>query len=218
MRVVLLGPPGSGKGTHGTRLGKALGVPVISTGDILREAIAQETHLGQAAQADVKAGRLVADETVLGLIETRLQLTDAKNGFILDGFPRTVAQADGLKRILNASGDAAIDHVVNLRVPNETLVERLTNRWTCGSCGAIYNTKTAPPKQAGVCDRCGGALKQRDDDRPEAVRTRLEVYAKDTAPLVAYYEREGKLRNVDAAGAPEAVYAAIGKALGTVVA
>lgn len=222
MRVVLLGPPGSGKGTHGKRLGDALGVPVISTGDILREAIAQQTRLGQAAQADVKAGRLVADETVLGLIETRLQLTDAKNGFILDGFPRTVAQADGLKQILNSSGSgsggAAIDHVVNLRVPNETLVERLANRWTCGSCGAIYNTKTAPPKQAGVCDRCGGALKQRDDDRPEAVRTRLEVYARDTAPLVAYYEREGKLRNVDAVGAPEAVYAAIGKALGKVTA
>ena len=218
MRVVLLGPPGSGKGTHGKRLGTALGVPVISTGDILREAIAQETRLGQAAQADVKAGRLVADETVLGLIETRLQLTDAKNGFILDGFPRTTAQADGLKGILKASGGATIDHVVNLQVPNETLIERLTNRWTCGSCGAIYNTKTAPPKQAGVCDRCGGALKQRDDDRPEAVRTRLEVYARDTAPLVAYYERDGKLRNVDAVGAPEAVYAAIGKALGKVTA
>jgi len=215
MRVVLLGPPGSGKGTHGKRLGEALGVPVISTGDILREAIAQQTRLGQAAQADVKAGRLVADETVLGLIETRLQLTDAKNGFILDGFPRTVAQADGLKRIL---GGAAIDHVVNLEVPNETLIERLTNRWTCGSCGTIYNSKTAPPKQAGVCDRCGGALKQREDDRPEAVRTRLEVYARDTAPLVAYYEREGTLRNLNAVGAPEAVYAAIGKALGRVTA
>jgi adenylate kinase len=215
MRVVLLGPPGSGKGTHGTRLGEALRVPVISTGEILREAIAQETRLGQAAQADVKAGRLVADETVLGLIETRLQLTDARNGFILDGFPRTVAQADGLKRIL---GGATIDHVVNLKVPAETVVERLSNRWLCGSCGAIYNTKTAPPRAAGVCDRCGETLKQRDDDRPEAVRTRLEVYARDTAPLVAYYEREGKLRNVDAAGAPADVYAAIGRALGKVAA
>jgi len=213
MRVVLLGPPGSGKGTHGKRLGEALGVPVISTGDILREAISQQTRLGQAAQADVKAGRLVADETVLGLIETRLQLTDAKNGFILDGFPRTTAQADGLKKIL---GGTAVDHAVNLQVPAETVVERLSNRWLCGSCGAIYNTKTAPPKQTGVCDRCGGALKQRDDDRPEAVRTRLEVYARDTAPLVAYYQREGKLRNVDASGDPEKVYAAIGRALGTV--
>jgi adenylate kinase len=213
MRVVLLGPPGSGKGTHGKRLGEALGVPVISTGDILREAIAQQTRLGQAAQADVKAGRLVADETVLGLIETRLQLTDAKNGFILDGFPRTTAQADGLKKIL---GGSSVDHAVNLEVPAETVVERLSNRWLCGSCGAIYNTKTALPKQAGVCDRCGGALKQRDDDRPEAVRTRLEVYARDTAPLVAYYQREGKLRNVDASGDPEKVYAAIGRALGMV--
>jgi adenylate kinase len=155
---------------------------------------------------------------VLGLIETRLQLTDAKNGFILDGFPRTTAQADGLKRILKDSGGASIDHVVNLTVPAETVVERLSNRWLCGSCGAIYNTKTAPPGQAGICDRCGGALKQREDDRPEAVRTRLEVYARDTAPLVAYYEREGKLRNIDAAGAPDAVYAAIGRALGKVAA
>lgn len=216
MRVVLLGPPGSGKGTHGQRLAQALGTPVISTGDILREAIAQQTRLGQAAQADVKAGRLVADETVLGLIETRLGLTDAKNGFILDGFPRTVAQADGLKKIL---GDRKIDRVVNLVVPADVLVQRLEARWTCGSCGAIYNMKTSPkPAKAGVCDRCGGELKQREDDRPEAVRTRLQVYEKQTAPLVAYYQAEGTLRNVDASGPPEAVYTAIERAIGQVAA
>jgi adenylate kinase len=216
MRIVLLGPPGSGKGTHGQRLSKALGTPVISTGDILREAIAQQTRLGMAAQADVKAGRLVADDTVLGLIETRLGLTDAKNGFILDGFPRTTAQADGLKRIL---GEQRIDKVVNLVVPADVVVQRLEARWTCGSCGAIYNMKTSPkPKQAGICDRCGGALKQREDDRPEAVRTRLQVYEKETAPLVAYYDREGTLRNVDASGPPDAVYAAIERAIGRVAA
>jgi len=148
MRVVLLGPPGSGKGTHGKRLGEALGVPVISTGDILREAISQQTRLGQAAQADVKAGRLVADETVLGLIETRLQLTDAKNGFILDGFPRTTAQADGLKKIL---GGTAVDHAVNLQVPAETVVERLSNRITVLARGKVlaegdYATVSKDPR------------------------------------------------------------------------
>ncbi len=211
MRIVLLGPPGSGKGTHGKRLAETLGTPLISTGDILREAIAQETRLGMAAQADVKAGRLVADETVLGLIETRLQGTDAKNGFILDGFPRTTAQADGLKRLLGAR---KIDWVLNLVVSTEAVVDRLRDRWLCGSCGAIYNAKTAPPRVPGVCDRCGGALKQREDDRPEAVRTRLEVYQKDTAPLVAYYEREGVLRNIDASGSPDKVYASIERAIG----
>jgi adenylate kinase len=215
MRIVLLGPPGSGKGTHGKRLAEAQGTPLISTGDILREAIAEETHLGKAAQADVKAGRLVADETVLGLIETRLRMGDAKKGFILDGFPRTTAQADGLSRLL---GDKKIDHVLNLVVPAETVVARLKDRWLCGQCGAIYNLKTAPPKVAGVCDRCGGTLKQRADDQPDTVRTRLEVYEKETAPLVAYYRRNGVLQNIDASGAPDVVYAAIEKAVGKVAA
>ena len=218
MRVVLLGPPGSGKGTHGKRLAQALGgVPVISTGDILREAIAQKTRLGLAAQEDVRAGRLVADQTVLGLVETRIGLPDAKNGFILDGFPRTVAQADGLKQLLaQGPGGRKLDRVVNLVVPPEVLVERLCLRWLCPSCGSIYNAKTATPRTAGVCDRCGAKLMQREDDRPEAVRTRLDVYRKDTAPLVAYYEREGVLRNVDAGGTPEQVYQAIERALGKV--
>jgi len=213
MRIVLLGPPGSGKGTHGKRLAAALGAPLISTGDIPREAIAQETRLGRAAQEDVKAGRLVADETVLGLIETRLESKDAQAGFILDGFPRTVAQANGLKKIL---GGWNIDHVVNLVVPAEVVVRRLEQRWLCGQCGAIYNTMTAPPKVAGICDRCGGNLKQRDDDRPEAVRTRLQVYERETAPLVDYYKDEGTLRNVDASAPAEKVYAAIEQAIGKV--
>jgi adenylate kinase len=213
MRIVLLGPPGSGKGTHGKRLAEALGAPLISTGDILREAIAQQTRLGKAAQADVEAGRLVADETVLGLIETRLESKDAQAGFILDGFPRTVAQADGLKKIL---GGWNIDHAVNLVVPAEVVVSRLEERWLCGQCGAIYNMKTAAPKVAGICDRCGGTLKQREDDRPEAVRTRLQVYERETAPLVAYYQHDGVLRNVDAAGSPDKVYAAIERAIGKV--
>ena len=215
MRIVLLGPPGSGKGTHGKRLAEAQGTPLIATGDILREAIAEQTSLGMAAQADVKAGRLVADETVLGLIETRLRMGDARKGFILDGFPRTTAQADGLTRLL---GDNKIDRVLNLKVTAETVVARLQDRWLCGQCGAIYNLKTAPPKVAGVCDRCGGALKQRADDQPDTVRTRLEVYEKETAPLVAYYRRNGVLHDIDAEGTPDAVYAAIEKAVGKVAA
>jgi adenylate kinase len=215
MRVVLLGPPGSGKGTHGKRLAASLGVPLIATGDILREAIAEGTRLGQAAQEDVKAGRLVADATVLGIIETRLAQKDAANGFVLDGFPRTTAQADGLAALL---GDRRIDRVVNLVVPAETVVNRLRDRWLCPSCGAIYNTATMPPRVEGVCDRCGGKLTQRADDRPETVRARLEVYERETAPLVMYYERLGMLRNVDASGSPEAVYASVQRALGKVAA
>jgi adenylate kinase len=215
MRVVLLGPPGSGKGTHGKRLAESLGVPLIATGDILREAIAEGTRLGQAAQEDVKSGRLVADATVLGIIETRLSQKDAANGFVLDGFPRTTAQADGLAALL---GDRRIDRVVNLVVPPDVVVNRLKDRWLCGSCGAIYNLSTLPPKTPGICDVCGGALKQRADDRPETVRARLEVYERETSPLVVYYERQGALRNVDGSGPPDTVYAAIQQALGKVAA
>lgn len=215
MRLVLLGPPGSGKGTHGKRLAESLRAPLISTGEILRQAIAEGTRLGLAAQEDVKAGRLVADSTVLGIIETRLTQTDASEGFILDGFPRTTAQADGLAALL---GERKIDRVVNLVVPAETVVNRLKDRWLCGSCGAIYNLSTKPPKQEGVCDVCSGALKQRADDRPETVRARLEVYERETAPLVQYYQRLGLLRNVDAAGPAEKVFAAVQQALGKVAA
>lgn len=215
MRVVLLGPPGSGKGTHGKRLAASLGVPLIATGDILREAIAEGTRLGQAAQEDVKAGRLVADATVLGIIETRLAQRDAANGFVLDGFPRTTAQADGLAALL---GERRIDRVLNLVVPAETVVSRLRDRWLCGSCGAIYNTASLPPRAEGICDVCGGKLTQRADDRPETVRARLGVYERETAPLVAYYERLGTLRNVDGSGSPESVYVSVQRALGKVAA
>ena len=211
MRVVLLGPPGSGKGTHGKRLSELLGVPLVATGDILRQAIAEGTALGKSAQEHVKSGRLVPDETVLGLIETRLGRRDAQRGFILDGFPRTVAQAEGLKSLL---GERPLDRVLNLVVPTEVVVNRLRDRWLCPKCGAIYNTSTAPPKVAGRCDACGGALTQRADDKPETVRKRLEVYARETAPLVAYYEREGVLRNVDASGLAADVYAAIQRSIG----
>jgi adenylate kinase len=210
MRIVLLGPPGSGKGTHAKKLSEGLGTPIIATGEILRQAIAEGSALGKSAEEHVKSGRLVPDETVLGLIETRLGRPDAARGFILDGFPRTVAQAEGLKGLV----DGTLDRVLNFVVPTETVVNRLRERWLCGQCGAIYNTSTAPPRVAGKCDKCGGALKQRTDDEPETVRKRLEVYARETAPLVAYYERDGVLRNVDASGAAEDVYAAILRSIG----
>jgi adenylate kinase len=211
LRIVLLGPPGSGKGTHGKRIAECLGVPTVATGDILRQAIQEGTALGRSAEDHVKSGRLVPDETVLGLIETRLGRPDAARGFILDGFPRTVAQAEGLKGLL---GERRLDCVVNLVVPTEVVVNRLRDRWLCSQCGAIYNTSTAPPRVAGICDKCGGALKQRTDDEPETVRKRLDVYARETAPLVSYYEREGVLRNVDASGPAEDVFAAVKRAIG----
>lgn len=214
MRAVLLGPPGSGKGTHGKGLSEEFQVPLIATGDILRQAIAEETRLGLAAKADVEAGRLVADETVLGLIETRLGRPDAAKGFLLDGFPRTVAQADGLAALLETLG-GRLDHVVNLVVPADVVVDRLRERWLCGQCGAIYNLSTKPPKKAGTCDACGNALTQRADDEPATVRARLEVYERETAPLVAYYAKRSVLRNVDATGPADQVYAAVRRVLGS---
>jgi len=213
MRIVLLGPPGSGKGTHGKRLGETLHAPIVATGDILRQAIQEGTALGKSAQEHVRSGRLVPDEVVLGLIETRLGRPDAARGFILDGFPRTVAQAEGLRALLG-DGNGGLDRVVNLVVPTEVVVNRLMERWLCSQCGAIYNTSTAKPLVAGICDRCGGALQQRTDDEPETVRRRLDVYARETAPLVAYYERESVLRNVDASGPAEEVFEAIQRAIG----
>src|SRR5512140_1138852 len=171
MRVVLLGPPGSGKGTHGKRLAASLGVPLIATGDILREAIAEGTRLGQAAQEDVKAGRLVADATVLGIIETRLAQKDAAQGFVLDGFPRTTAQADGLAALLT---DRRIDRVVNLVVPAETGVRRLAARWNCPSCGAIYNRESLTSRVGRPCGFCMATRTQRAGWRPETERVRQQ--------------------------------------------
>lgn len=211
MRAVLLGPPGSGKGTHGQRLADALQVPLIATGDILRQAIVDGTPLGQSARADVQAGRLVPDATMVELIRDRLAAEDAAAGFVLDGFPRTVAQAEGLARILDGR---CLDHVLNLVVAAEVVVSRLKDRWLCCSCGAVYNVVSAPPKRAGICDRCGSALTQRTDDQPQTVRNRLVVYERDTAPLVTYYERAGLLRNVDASAPATEVYDAIRRTVG----
>ncbi len=205
MRLILLGPPGAGKGTQAKRLIERYGIPQISTGDILRAAVREGTELGRKAKQYMDAGQLVPDEVVIGIIRERLKEADCAKGFILDGFPRTVPQAEALKSVLAELGQA-LDHVVSIEVPDEDLVERLTGRRTCRSCGAMYHIKFSPPKQEGICDRCGGELYQRDDDREETIRARLKVYHEQTAPLVEFYEREGLLRRIDGVGSVDEIY------------
>lgn len=205
MRLVLLGAPGSGKGTQANYLVRDLAIPHISTGDILREAAKNGTPLGLQAKTFMERGALVPDGLMLDLVRERLSQPDAARGFLLDGFPRTVAQADGLDRIMADAG-ARLDRVISLDVDPGELVRRLTARWSCPKCGAIYNLISQPPQQAGVCDACGTALEQRKDDRRETVDNRLQVYATQTAPLIEYYAERGLLLTVDGGQAPEAVY------------
>ncbi len=208
MRLILLGPPGAGKGTQAKRLIERYGIPQISTGDILRAAVREGTELGKKAKQYMDAGQLVPDEVVIGIIRERLKEADCAKGFILDGFPRTVPQAEALKGVLSDLGQA-LDHVVSIEVPDEDLVERLTGRRTCRTCGAMYHVKFNPPKQEGVCDKCGGELYQRDDDREETIRARLKVYHDQTAPLVEFYTKEGLLRRIDGVGSVDEIYGRI---------
>ena len=196
MKLILLGPPGAGKGTQAKMLTDRFGIPQISTGDILRSAVKEGTPMGVKAKAYMDAGGLVPDEVVVGIVRERLQRGDCAGGFILDGFPRTVAQADALKETLQQLGKN-LDAVISLEVDVEALVERLTGRRTCKTCGRGYHVKFDPPTVAGTCDTCGGALIQRDDDQEETIRKRLEVYHQQTAPLVAYYRTDGLLTSVD---------------------
>ena len=205
MRLILLGPPGAGKGTQAKRLIERYGIPQISTGDILRAAVREGTELGKTAKQYMDAGKLVPDEVVIGIIEERLKEPDCAKGYILDGFPRTVAQADALTEVLARMGQS-IDHVVSIEVPDEELVERLTGRRTCRNCGAMYHVKFSPPKKPGVCDKCGGELFQRDDDKEETIRARLKVSQDQTAPLIAYYEKAGLLRRVSGVGTVDEIY------------
>ena len=214
MKLILLGAPGAGKGTVAKLLTKLDGSVQISTGDILRGAVAAGTELGKKAQAYMNAGDLVPDELIMGIMATRLQEPDCANGFLLDGFPRTIPQAEQLKTMLTELG-IELDMAVNIDVPRDVILDRLTTRRTCsnGSCQAIYNVKSNPPKQEGICDKCGSPVVQREDETEAAISHRLETYNAKTAPLIGFYEKEGLLMTVDATSS-DAVIAAIQERLG----
>lgn len=197
MKLILLGAPGAGKGTVAKLLTKLDGSVQISTGDILRAAVAAGTELGKKAQAAMKAGELVSDDLIMGIMAERLKEDDCKNGYLLDGFPRTIPQAEALKVMLADMGEE-LDMVVNIEVPRDVILDRLTTRRTCTDCGEIYNVKSNPPKVEGVCDKCGGAVVQRDDETEEAISNRLDVFNEQTAPLAGFYEKEGIMLTVDA--------------------
>ena len=212
MRLVFLGAPGAGKGTQAVRLAEAEGIAHVATGDMFRQAVRDGTPLGQEVKRYLDQGQLVPDEVTIALVRERLSRPDCQGGFVLDGFPRTVAQAEALDRMLEEIG-APLDCVLELEVPEEELVKRLSGRRVCSACGANYNIYSHPPAAEGRCDRCGGTLIQRSDDSEATVRQRLEVYRAQTLPLSEYYRRQGKLRAVDGAQAPEAVAAAIKEAV-----
>ncbi|WP_282003930.1 adenylate kinase [Geotalea uraniireducens] len=213
MNLVFLGPPGAGKGTQAALLTKQYGVPQISTGEMLRSAVQQQTPMGLEAKRHMDSGALVPDEVVVGIVEERLAAADCVNGFILDGFPRTVAQADALSVMLRKSGKE-IEHVILFDVDTSVLLERIVGRRMCRKCGRGYHVCFDPPLEAGKCDECGGELYQREDDQESTMRKRLEVYEAQTAPLKAYYSTGGLLRSVDALGAIQDVYGEIQKIVG----
>lgn len=197
MKLILLGAPGAGKGTVAKLLTAMDGSVQISTGDILRAAVVAGTELGKKAEAAMKAGDLVSDDLIMGIMQERLQEDDCKAGYLLDGFPRTIPQAEALKELLAKMGEK-LDFVVNIDVPREVILDRLTTRRTCTDCGAIYNVKSNPTKEEGKCDACGGPVVQRDDETEEAISNRLDVYTEKTAPLADFYENEGMLLSVSA--------------------
>jgi len=196
MNIILLGGPGAGKGTQAKLIVEKYGIPQISTGDMLREAVKQGTELGKKAKEYMDKGELVPDEIVIGIVKERLKQPDCEKGFILDGFPRTIAQAEALDKMLEELGKK-IDAVINIHVPEEEIIKRIVNRRTCKKCGAIYHLIYSPPKEPNKCDKCGGELYQRDDDKEETVRERLRVYREQTEPLIEYYKKKGILYNVD---------------------
>ena len=209
MKMILLGAPGAGKGTQAERLCKVLEIPTISTGNILRAAVKNGTPTGLKAKAFMDAGKLVPDEVIIGIITERLAEDDCKNGYILDGVPRTIAQAGAMEK-----AGINFDAVVSIEVADEVIMERMSGRRVCESCGASYHLVAVPPKVAGVCDSCGGKLVQRKDDAPETVKDRLAVYHKETEPLKDFYAQRGLLKSVENQPSVEATTAAILKALG----
>jgi adenylate kinase len=213
LRVVLLGPPGAGKGTQAKLLREKFEACQVSTGDILRKAVADQSPLGKEASEYIKSGALVPDSVIVKLVAGRLKEKDCARGFILDGFPRTIPQAQSLEEILQEMG-LGLHAVLSVQVPHSLIVERLAGRRTCKSCGALYHLNLNPPTKENTCDRCGGALFQRDDDREETIGARLKVYDNQTAPLIDYYRRQELLREIDGVGKVQDIGNRITKALG----
>jgi adenylate kinase len=207
MNIIFLGPPGSGKGTYASRIAPKMGIPHISTGDLLRDAVTKKAPLGKKAEAYMRKGQLVPDGIIMEMVRERLSEPDAKKGFIFDGFPRTAEQADALGKM------ARVEVVINLRIPDKVIIEKILARRTCGKCGQIYNiadihfgkVKMPPvlPRRTGICDKCGGKLVSRPDETEKIIKDRLDVYRKQTQPLIYYYSRKGLLRNVNVIGSPE---------------
>ncbi|GLF92479.1 adenylate kinase [Bacillus safensis] len=213
MNLVLMGLPGAGKGTQAERIVDDYGIPHISTGDMFRAAMKEETQLGLEAKSFIDKGELVPDEVTIGIVRERLGKNDCEQGFLLDGFPRTVAQAEALEEILKDLG-RTIDYVINIKVDKDALMERLTGRRICKNCGATYHLVFNPPAKENVCDKCGGELYQRADDNAETVSTRLEVNLKQTEPLLNFYSEKGYLENIEGAKHINDVYADIKDLLG----
>ncbi|HDH53523.1 MAG TPA: adenylate kinase [Nitrospirae bacterium] len=214
MRLVLLGAPGAGKGTQAKKLIDKFGIPQISTGDILRKAVADGTPLGKEAKIIMDKGELVPDSVVIGLVKERLAQDDCKNGYILDGFPRNTAQAEELDKVLSEM-NAPLDVALSVDVDKNDLMKRLTGRRTCKGCQQMFNIHFSPPKKDGVCDKCGGELYQRDDDKEETIKNRLDVYEKSTAPLIDYYSNKGILKSVEGVGSIDDIFNKICSILGS---
>ena len=209
MKLILLGAPGAGKGTQAERLCKQLNIPTISTGNILRAAIKDGTPTGLKAKSYMDAGKLVPDEVIIGIITERLAQEDCRNGYILDGVPRTIAQAEAMEK-----AGITFDAVISIEIADDTIMQRMSGRRVCESCGASYHLVAVPPKTPGVCDNCGGKLVQRKDDAPETVKARLEVYHQETEPLKAFYKQRGLLKPVENQSTVEGTTEAILRALG----
>ena len=212
LRAVLLGPPGAGKGTQAAKVIEKYNVPHISTGDIFRANIKEGTELGKKAQGYINEGKLVPDELVVDLVTDRLQQDDCKDGFLLDGFPRTILQAEQLDEFLSKNGQK-LDIVLNFKVRKDVLVVRISGRRVCKACGASFHVVNVPPKKEGICDRCGGELIQRKDDNRETVENRINVYESETAVLIGYYEKQGVLVDFDGEKSHEEVFADVVKAI-----
>jgi len=212
VRIIFIGPPGSGKGTQAKRLAANHGIPHISTGDMLREAVAEGTELGQQAAPIMASGALVSDDLMIGIIRDRLAKPDAAKGFILDGFPRTLVQAEKLDTLVGGNGANAL-RVLQLLVPDDAIVKRITLRRSCSNCGAIYHLENLPPAVDSVCDRCGAEVIARPDDNETAVRKRLEAYHRQTLPVATYYKAKSLLREVDGVGPVDEVFERIEKSL-----